>query len=918
MAIVHRSVRRREWQRRRRRARQLGAESLESRSMLADLGGVVRQTIDVAGLAPDDPAAFVSLPGVTVRLDDGSQAVTDANGAYAFSNVAAGSRTVSVVLPEGFVGASAQSLSFAVQVAADDAVTGLNFALAQRNQAIVQNLFELVLQRPAAAEEFSAAVGRLDAGGAIAAEFGRLVRSQEYQTVVKPVAGFAQAMFPGVLEIGTVRASGQQQRLGIRQDATIQGIMTSQPFVAAHGDTSLLSNADYVRFLYRELISRGPSSRQLRNGVTALEQGTTRGQFALDLTDTPAFQARRSVQRSAQAAITYAAVLGRMPTSAEVGAFRRGSASSVELARRLGRSVEFRDIEGFTSTAIWDVQAMSLAPPVSPLHRLQRYNPTTQKFDLPVTAGSITSSFLEPRNVYVYSHGWSPGSLEEVMLGSTPGDPLQSWNASPPVPEWLFDATSEVSVAGLAQSIVDADPTAIVLAYSWIDLSATSSLSGEGGLEGIVRSLAQVGQSESRTQWAGLMLAEALEQAISPTFYGDFGKGLLHILGHSHGAKVATVATLELGVFLPVSQLTLFESPETGPVKPHFLINTLPLAIPGVGGGENFVWRFLQELEATSGISRLPVVDRSPTSGTFVDSYYSQTGFGAPVGGYADLGEVVDVLLRPAELYNNPSTGILGDLAALFQSHDYPPAWYGQASLQNPGGPLDTRNGITWSPLIDPLVPPLLADSYDQYPQDGSTGRGEFVRRQFELAPSGPTPPVTVRSFPLTYGLQPTTGSVVDTGSMLTLSVGAGSPQSIATVVFQPYATSAIDRPMATGLEIDVSFSGVDPGETVQLVVSVHGVGALDLDTVFGNVYASKTTGLMTIPLLTLDGGLSGMGPRMATVSLDVFRDQSLVQGGYASPANPVPQLVFSLIASPGAEASVTIADMKQFGTPTA
>jgi len=917
MDIDGRPVRRRDMRRLRRRVATVGVEHLEPRALLADLGGVVRQTIDVAGLEPNDPAAFVALPGVTVQLDDGSQSVTDSSGAYAFSNVAAGRRSVSVVLPTGFLGASAQSLSYTVTVAADDVVPGLNFAVAERNQAIVQNLFELVLQRPAAAEEFSAAVTRLDAGGAVAGEFGRLVQSQEYRTVVKPVAGFVQAMFPGVLEIEMVRASGQQQRLGIGQDATIQGIMTSQRFVAAHGDTSLLSNADYVRFLYRELISRSPSSRQLRNGVAKLEQGTTRGQLALDVVDTAAFRDRRNVQRGVQAAITYAAVLGREATGEEIRAFRRGTASSVELARRLSRSSEFRDLDGFTSTAIWDVQAMSLAPAVAPLDRLQRYNPTTQKFDLPVAAGSITSSFLEPRNVYVYSHGWSPGYLQEVMLGSTPGDPLKSWNASPPVPEWLFDATPEVSVAGLAQSIVDADPAAIVLAYSWIDLSATSSLSGESGLEGIVRSLAEVGQSESRTQWAGLMLAEALEQAISPAFYGDFGKGLLHVLGHSHGAKVATVATLELGDFFPVSQLTLFESPETGPVKPHFLINELPLGIPGVGGGENFVWRFLQELEATSGISRLPVADRSPTSGTFVDSYYSQTGFGAPVGGYANLGEVVDVLLRPAELYNNPSTGILGDLAAMFQSHDYPPAWYGQASLQNPSGPLDTHNGLSWSPLIHPLVPPLLAGSYDQYPQTGSTSRGDFVRKQFELAPSGPTPPVSVTSFPLAYGVQPTTGSVVDTGSTMTLSVGADAALSIATVGFQPYAMNAIDKPMATGLELDVSFAGVDPGETVQLVVSVHGAGALDLDTVFGNVYVSKTTGLMTIPLLTLDGGVSGAGPRMATVSLDVFRNHSLVEGGYSSPANPVPQLVFSLIASAGAEASVTISDMKQFGTPT-
>ena len=407
-----------------------GIERLESRAMLADLGGAVRQMIDVAGLTPDDPAFFGPLAGVTVELDNGSQAVTDASGAYSFSNVATGLRTVSVVLPTGFLGTTAQSLSYTVNVGSND-VPGLNFALAERNQAIVQNLFELVIQRPAAAEEFTAAVDRLNAGGSVSAEFGRLIRSTEFSTAIKPVSGFVQAMLPGVLEIGMVRASGHQQRLGIQQDATIQGIMATQAFVDIHGNTSLLTNADYVRFLYRELHNRSPSSRQLKQAVTRLDSGTSRGQVALDVVGLPAFQARRELQRSAQAAITYAAVLGREATQAEINSFKRSSIGSVALAGRLARSQEFLDLDGYTSTAIWDVMSTSLTPPVAPLDRLQLYNPDTQKFDLPVTAGSITSSLSAPRNLYVYSHGWSPGYSEQVMLSSTPSNPLRSWAAVP-------------------------------------------------------------------------------------------------------------------------------------------------------------------------------------------------------------------------------------------------------------------------------------------------------------------------------------------------------------------------------------------------------------------------------------------------------------------------------------------------------
>ncbi|MFM8890829.1 MAG: DUF4214 domain-containing protein, partial [Planctomycetia bacterium] len=454
------------------RRSRVGFERLEGRALLAGISGFVQRSVDVSGLEPNDSSLFAGIPGVTVRLDDGSQQVTDSTGGFSFAAVTPGRREVSVVLPTGFLGTSAQSLSSSVTVGADS-IKGLNFALAERNRAIVQNLFELVLQRPAAADEFTAAVNRLDAGGTVSAEFGRLIRSQEFRTAVQPVAGFVQAMFPGVLAIEVVRSSGQQQQLGISQDATIQGIMASQKFLAAHGDTASLSATDYVRFLYRQLLNRTPTARQLDAGVSRLEAGTTRGQFALDLVATAAFQARSQLQRSFRGAITYVGVLGREATATEVRAFTAGSRTSVQLATTLSRSAEFRGLDGFTSTAYWDVMAMGLAAPVPALDRLQRYNPKTQAFDLPVTAGSVTSTAGAPANVYVVSHGWAPGQSEAVLLGSSPGDPLKSWEGSPPVPTWLFEPTAQVASTNMAQAILDSDPTAVVIAYSWLDLSAT-------------------------------------------------------------------------------------------------------------------------------------------------------------------------------------------------------------------------------------------------------------------------------------------------------------------------------------------------------------------------------------------------------------------------------------------------------------
>lgn len=946
--------------------------------MLAAIGGSVQQSIDVAGLNPEDPV-FAGIPAVVVQLRDGSGGVvaeqtTNSVGAFSFSGVSAGRHTLAVVPPTGFLGTSAQSLSYELTVGADD-VQNLTFALAARSDAIAQNLYELLLQRPASADEFAAMVDRLEAGQPVAAEVGRLLRSTEYRSVIQPVAGFVQAMFPGVLEIGLVRSSGQQQRLGIRPDATMQGIMSAQRFVAAHGDTSLLSSTDYVRFLYRELLDRSPSSAQLRQGVAALQQGTTRGQLALDLVNSRAFQNRRGIQRSVQAAVTYAAVLGREATQAEVSAFQRGGGGFVQLAGRLARSEEFRGLDGFTSTAIWDVQTMAATMPaaVQPLSRLQRYNPQSKKYDLPVTAGSLTSTAAAPANVHVLAHGWMPGKEEQVLLGSSAGNPLKFWVE--------YGPENQVSSTSLAQAIIDADPHAIVIAYSWIDLSATpldiqttavtltantdtqgvnvgdtsmlsAGMTVEGGglpagtsvlwiaspshvvlshapasplvnqqltfsgfdLESLVRSLLYVGQSESRTQWAGLMLAEALEQALAPDFSGA-NQGLLHLLGQSHGSKVVTVATGALeAAEVPVSHLTLLESPEIGPTKPQPINVGKPLALPGIGGGQNFNWRFLQDLRT---ISKTPVsADRQPTGGTFVENYYSYTGFGSTLGGYAGLDGVVDVRLRPAEL-SNPGGEFLGDLKAAMSSHEYPPAWYAQASLQNPGGPATTLNGLSWSPLLSPATTAALAPSYDQFPQSGRTTTGEFVKRQFELAAGDPTPAATVESFPLTYALQPTVGDVSDTGSTITLGIGGGSEVSSAIASFLPFAADGVRKPIGTGLEFDVSFSGVEAGETVQLVVSAHGMAIPEAKALGLSLFASGTTGFMTVPLLTLDGGASGPGPRMATVSLDVFRTSGLIQGGYASRANPVPQLVFSLIGSEGAGASVAVSNMRQFGQPT-
>ena len=79
------------------------------------------------------------------------------------------------------------------------------------------------------------------------------------------------------------------------------------------------------------------------------------------------------------------------------------------------------------------------------------------------------------------AHGWEPGFTEDVLLNSTPGNPLKTWQTlqfpggfpTAPASAFLFQGLNQVSTTGLGQAIYNMDPNAIVLAYSWLDESAT-------------------------------------------------------------------------------------------------------------------------------------------------------------------------------------------------------------------------------------------------------------------------------------------------------------------------------------------------------------------------------------------------------------------------------------------------------------
>src|SRR5262249_893946 len=159
-----------------------------------------------------------------------------------------------------------------------------------------------------------------------------------------------------------------------------------------------------------------------------------------------------------------------------------------------------------------------------------------------------------------------------------------------PTTPWLFQSSKTkfgltsftISDTGLAQQILSVDPNATVIAYSWIDDSATRTRA---------RFPQNPEHSEGNTTMNGMRLAEGIMDVLSPDYY--LGLGKVHLIGHSHGARVATEAALALQQaakikpqFNVVGQLTLFDSPENNDASTD---DRNPIWI----GAANFDWFLL-------------------------------------------------------------------------------------------------------------------------------------------------------------------------------------------------------------------------------------------------------------------------------------------------------------------------------------
>lgn len=220
---------------------------------------------------------------------------------------------------------------------------------------------------------------------------------------------------------------------------------------------------------------------------------------------------------------------------------------------------------------------------LGPLERLGRF--TGDGFRV------VTPESIPPSHVYVLVHGWAPGwgarAREEPRV--------RSWEITEPPDEF------EPWVPALARVITEADPHAVVLAYSWLDDAATG------------RFVLAQRHAFAHTDLHGRWLAEALVSGTRQDFVE--GAGSVHLIGHSYGARVVALAAL----YLPKRprQLTFFDCPDS------------PMTH----------WTGSQSMLA--GVLRKLPIGSAPGE-VFVDNYVSMVG-----ARYDGIAGIVDVVLAP-------------------------------------------------------------------------------------------------------------------------------------------------------------------------------------------------------------------------------------------------------------------------------
>ncbi|HEX7132212.1 MAG TPA: hypothetical protein VF228_06525 [Iamia sp.] len=382
-----------------------------------------------------------------------------------------------------------------------------------------------------------------------------------------------------------------------------------------------------------------------------------------------------------------------------------------------------------------------------------------------------------PAPIYVVVHGWAPGYLPLVQKA---GGNVQWWSPGAQVAgRWASDwcwspvagSTISVDTTGVVQQVVAFDSTATVLAYSWIDDSATAS--------GVLN-LSEVYRSEAYTHLNGIRLANALENAVAPSFFAAGGE--IRLIGHSHGSRVGTVAAMTLQQRgHPATHLSILDSPEWDPTL--------------AANGANLLAFYLEQLD---------IGDPSgSTGGLYVDSYASYFGVTyASAAPRSPIGNVVQVGLNPSPVYGSVDPS---------DCHTYAAAWYGGAAA-GAAAAGDPPIGLAWPP-----VPAAHTPTINQ--RWGSPGQDQWL-----LTPgTSRYPTYRYATHPLAVTKVATQGPVSFTGGTLVLGpAGAGQY----TIFEGRYAAQHTDQ---YGIAFDLKWASPLPG--TYFVVSIGHDGGSDTYT---------------------------------------------------------------------------------------
>ena len=564
-----------------------------------------------------------------------------------------------------------------------------------------------------------------------------------------------------------------------------------------------------------------------------------------------------------------------------------------------------------------------ILPEYPAMSRLAEYNATTGEFDSFTAPNTITNSTETPTNVYVISHGWAAGYLDWVKeIQTQTGHPLPlSWNtwqgtgkkpyygATTP---WLFKSSKTgigafkftVSDKGLAQQILSVDPNAKVLAFSWIDDSASPTGFGGYPLDPF--------HSEGNTTMNGMRMAQGIMDVLSPTYYD--GPGKVHLLGHSHGARVATEAALALQraakinpQFNVLGQLTLFDSPENNRASTNdrnpihidaanydwFLLSQLNIGRPvntsgslvpgqsvvtfqqsnsivsslvvgmgvkgaGITAGTTITGIGPSKLQVTlsnpagsTAASNEPLAFSPPPGTVFVDSYNSYFG--------SDLGNFV--VNDPEQGIDNKHLSNMVDveLVALNRAyyadeysrmHQYAANWYAGSVVTTPASK-QVPVGMMWSPLLA-APQPVPAEQQKQ----GWSYIGAVAKNQFKLQ-SDPHKPVTPKFINTSITAIKSVGGVSTTANKndkfanVTLSSAQGTAE---------FDGKLHKEKSVVGFSFECDFTQVGDGSQLQLLFNgkvyfAMSGGVADTTNLPGNADFNTTVGFAKVgndPKVTL------------------------------------------------------------------